>query len=121
MCYFENVLLYSYPHLTNIISDMDKLVYQKAYSSVSNNISCLDLSEKIIKIIAKGFVFPSASISFSTNNSSELNSVFLLVFFLMFKMANTESKIIEINNMPIRYIILSPKVISKSNKADPTR
>jgi len=53
MCYFENVLLYSYPHLTNIISDMDKLVYQKAYSSVSNNISCLDLSEKIIKIIDK--------------------------------------------------------------------
>ena len=51
MCYFEKVLLYSFPHLKNIIGDMDKLVCQKAYSSFSNNVSCLDLSEKIIKII----------------------------------------------------------------------
>jgi hypothetical protein len=53
MCYFEKVLLYSYPHLTNIIGDMDKLVCQKAYCSFSNNVSCLDLSEKIIRIIDK--------------------------------------------------------------------
>ena len=53
MCYYEKVLLLSYPHLANIIDDMDKLVCQKAYSSFTNNISCLDLSEKIITIIDK--------------------------------------------------------------------
>lgn len=51
MNYYEKVLLYSYPHLQNIIADMDKLVCQKAYSSFANSFSCLDLSEKIIKII----------------------------------------------------------------------